>query len=103
MLSHPENSRKQESIINHRTHFHPKSVTVVTVVTVFSAYPSFPFFRGKLLYIIIYNNLNIYTYNLIAANSQYTPSAENCHNCHAVTPFALSLLCISYSTKFRYL
>ena len=80
------------------------SVTVVTVVTVFSAYPSFPFFRGKLLY--IYNNLNIYTYNLIAANSQYTPSAENCHNCHnchAVTPFALSLLCISYSTKFRYL
>ena len=51
----------------------------------------------------IYNNLNIYTYNLIAANSQYTPSAENCHNCHAVTPFALSLLCISYSTKFRYL
>ena len=51
----------------------------------------------------IYNNLNIYTYNLIAANSQYTPSAENCHNCHAVMPFALSLLCISYSTKFRYL
>lgn len=43
----------------------------------------------------IYNNLNIYTYNLIAANSQYTPSAENCHNCHAVTPFGLSLLCIS--------
>ena len=69
----------------------------------FQRYPSFPFFRGKLLYIIIYNNLNIYTYNLIAANSQYTPSAENCHNCHAVTPFALSLLCISYSTKFRYL
>ena len=72
----------------------------------FQRLPSFPFFRGKLLYIIIYNNLNIYTYNLIAANSQYTPSAENCHNCHnchAVTPFALSLLCISYSTKFRYL
>ena len=57
----------------------------------------------KYKYININNNLNIYTYNLIAANSQYTPSAENCHNCHAVTPFALSLLCISYSTKFRYL
>ena len=54
----------------------------------------------------IYNNLNIYTYNLIAANLQYTPSAENCHNCHnchAVTPLGLFLLCISYSTKFRYL
>ena len=48
MLSHPENSRKQESIINHRTHFHPKSVTVVTVVTVFSAYPHLPLFRGNL-------------------------------------------------------
>ncbi len=48
----------------------------------------------------------MYTYNLIVANLQYTPSAENCHNCHnchAVTPFGLSLLCISYSTKFRYL
>ena len=46
------------------------------------------------------------TYNLIAANSQYTPSAENCHNCHnchAVTTLGLFLLCISYSTKFRYL
>ena len=31
--------------INHRTHFHPKSVTVVTV---FSAYPHLPLFRGNL-------------------------------------------------------
>ena len=30
-------------------------------------------------------------------------NCHNCHNCHAVTPFGLSLLCISYSTKFRYL
>ena len=48
----------------------------------------------------------MYTYNLIVANLQYTPSAENCHNCHnchAVTPLGLFLLCISYSTKFRYL
>ena len=49
-------------------------------------------------YILIYNNLNIYTYNLIAANLQYTPSAENCHNCHnchAVTTLGLFLLCVS--------
>ena len=32
---------------------------------------------------------------MIAANSQYTPSAENCHNCHnchTVTPYIFSFL-----------
>ena len=38
----------KKSIINHRTHFHHQSVTVVTVVTVFSAYPHLPLFRGNL-------------------------------------------------------
>ena len=55
MLSHPENSRKQEIHHQPRTHFHLQSVTVVTVVTVFSAYPP-----TSLSLEVTYNIYNIY-------------------------------------------